>query len=117
MAAVLLTTDLMVTSLATGAATATGVPLRTVGSVSELLTSAKDPDTKLVVLDLALRELKPDDVVFELKSLKTCPKVLAFGQHVHEARLNAARQAGCDQVLTRGQFCAQLADVLRAMAA
>ena len=117
MSAVLLTSDLMVTSLATGAASATGVELRTVATIEEMLKAANIADTKLVILDLALRGLSPDDVVFELKSLKTCPKVLAFGQHVHEARLNAARQAGCDQVLSRGQFCAQLADVLRGMAA
>jgi hypothetical protein len=31
---------------------------------------------------------------------------------VQEARLDAARQAGCDLVLTRGQFHARMSDVL-----
>ncbi len=32
------------------------------------------------------------------------PRVVAFGPHVHKARLDAAEAAGCDAVLTRGQI-------------
>jgi hypothetical protein len=31
-------------------------------------------------------------------------RIVAFGSHVHEARLACAEQAGCDLVLSRGQF-------------
>jgi hypothetical protein len=32
------------------------------------------------------------------------PRVVAFGPHVHTAKLDAARDAGCDAILTRGQI-------------
>jgi hypothetical protein len=32
------------------------------------------------------------------------PRVVAFGPHVHEAKFEAAKQAGCDALLTRGQI-------------
>ena len=35
------------------------------------------------------------------------PAIVAFGPHVHEASLEAARAAGCDEVLSRGQFLSQ----------
>ncbi|QDT56120.1 hypothetical protein Pan44_41710 [Caulifigura coniformis] len=31
-------------------------------------------------------------------------RVVAFGPHVHTAKLDAAREAGCDAILTRGQI-------------
>jgi hypothetical protein len=35
-------------------------------------------------------------------------RVVAFGPHVHEERLAAARNAGCDEVVSRGEFFARL---------
>ncbi len=40
------------------------------------------------------------------------PKVVAFAPHVHEQKLAAAQSAGCDAVLTRGQFDRSIADIL-----
>lgn len=39
-------------------------------------------------------------------------RVVAFGSHVDRATLDAARAAGCDQVLARSAFFSRLADVL-----
>lgn len=33
------------------------------------------------------------------------PRVVAFGPHVHTAKFEAAKAAGCDATLTRGQIC------------
>jgi hypothetical protein len=33
----------------------------------------------------------------------TACQLVAFAPHVHIERIKAARQAGCDQVITRGQ--------------
>ncbi len=35
------------------------------------------------------------------------PRVVAFGPHVHTAKLDAARDAGCAAILTRGQISSQ----------
>lgn len=40
-------------------------------------------------------------------------KIIGFASHVHEARLTAAKDAGFDQVLSRGQFSSLLTDHLR----
>ena len=41
------------------------------------------------------------------------PKVIAFGPHVQEQRLAAARAAGCDQVVSRGQIASGLCELLK----
>lgn len=40
------------------------------------------------------------------------PRVIAFGPHVQEQRLEAARAAGCDQVVSRGQIARGLPELL-----
>lgn len=39
---------------------------------------------------------------------KSRPAIIAFAPHLHHARLEAARTAGCDRVLTRGQLHREL---------
>lgn len=92
----------MTTSSAQGAAQRVGVDLKTVALRNA--TSAVSETTKLVVIDLthAVTDLMP--LLSELRSQAPSAKVIAFGPHVQEQRLTAAREAGCDQVLTRGQW-------------
>lgn len=40
------------------------------------------------------------------------PQLIAFGPHVQEQRLAAAREAGCSRVVTRGQISANLPALL-----
>lgn len=67
---------------------------------------------KLIVVDLssvsADAEALPDSLRADAK--RPVP-VLAIGPHVHTAKLAAARQLGWE-VVTRGQFHAQHADIL-----
>jgi hypothetical protein len=42
------------------------------------------------------------------------PQVVAFGPHVHETLLVAAEAAGCDLVLSRGQFFSRLDEIVSA---
>jgi hypothetical protein len=44
---------------------------------------------------------------------ETRPKVIAFGAHVQTGLLEAARAAGCDEVLPRSRFSAQLPELLK----
>jgi hypothetical protein len=67
----------------------------------------------LVVLDLATNGLDIPAAVAAFRALPTKPGVVAFGPHVHEARLDAARKAGCDLVCSRGQFHSQASVILR----
>jgi hypothetical protein len=40
-------------------------------------------------------------------------RVVAFGSHIQTDVLEAARQAGCDEVYARSEFTARLAEILR----
>mgnify|MGYP000141423721 CR=1 FL=1 len=53
----------------------------------------------------AFPKLDPLDLVPRLRGLDTPPgAIVAFGPHVHRAKLQAAQEAGCEEVFSRGQF-------------
>ncbi|MGE0607194.1 MAG: hypothetical protein AB7O62_08890, partial [Pirellulales bacterium] len=72
----------------------------------------KSADASLVLLDLAAR-FELADVMAELQSRSPRPKVIAFGPHGQVDRLQAAAAAGCDAVLSRGEFHARLGEILQ----
>ena len=120
MAAIFLTSDLMITSTVTGAADRADVDMRVVGSADAAIKHCHsgEPDAPssvtLVIVDLGLPGLRLDELVAAIESgIATRPTIVAFGPHVHALRLDAARQAGCDEVMSRGQFHAAAEDVLR----
>jgi len=114
MSALLLTADLACSSKAAGAAARADVELATAMSVAALFERLASRPADLVLLDLTAPGLNPAEVVGKLKALPAPPRaVIAFGPHVHEAKLAAAAEAGCDQVLARGAFYAQLEQLLR----
>ncbi|QDU37875.1 Response regulator receiver domain protein [Maioricimonas rarisocia] len=64
-----------------------------------------------VVIDLESPGLDVSKVIEALPA-EPRPRTIAFGPHVQVARLEAARQAGCDHVVSRGQISANLATLL-----
>jgi hypothetical protein len=57
------------------------------------------------ILDLSIQGLDVARTVAALRErLAPGKSTVAFAPHVHTARLAAAREAGCDRVLSRGQF-------------
>ncbi len=116
MSAILLTADLLCSSQVAGAAARAGVAISTAMNVTALLEQAEGK--KLAVLDLAMPELNVGglDVTVLLPRLRERSpgiRIVAFGPHVKEDLLQHAQQAGCDAVLTRGQFHMQTEEVLR----
>jgi hypothetical protein len=110
---VLLTCDLVTQSRVEGAATLCGVLLRSVSDAGLFVARCVASSARLAIIDLAAAPADLAAVVAELKSRQDSrPTVVAFGPHVHEARLAAAAQAGCDEVMSRGQFFAQLDSIL-----
>ena len=108
---VLVTRDLMAASKIAPATESLGASFRSVGSVSAV--ADVSPAPALVVLDLNSSLGDINGAVAALKALSPSPSVIAFGPHVHEAKLSAAAAAGCDAVFVRGQFHAQTAEILR----
>jgi CheY-like chemotaxis protein len=111
--AVLVTDDLMFSSRAAALARAAGTTLVMAGSVAKAVEACAAEPAALVMLDLSLRGLDPATAVEALRGVSQPPRIVAYAPHVHEAKLAAATGAGCDQVLTRGQFNAQLDALLR----
>ncbi len=108
----LLTRDLMFTSKITSTAVSLGLRIDTVSTVEQLQLRAAEEPPCVVFLDLSCPDFNPSLVVAALPA-DARPRVIAFGSHVDEARLNAARAAGCDDVLPRSKFSATLPELLR----
>jgi CheY-like chemotaxis protein len=111
MTAVLFTADLACSSKVAGAALRTGRRVETAMSVAALIDKAAG--AKLLIIDLQTPGAELGELLPRLRALSPPPDaVLAFGPHVHQAQLAAAREAGCDEVLTRGQFHAGVDELL-----
>ena len=117
MAAVLfLSSDLMFSSRVVGAAQMLSVPVQLVAAPSSLPEKIS-ADCQLVFIDLSLDGLNLPAAVRAIRSGAPAARVVAYGPHVDESALADATEAGCDTVLTRGQFHKQYVDLLRSAAA
>lgn len=111
MPVVVLTSDLASGSQVAGAAKAAGIACSTALGPKSL--ADKAPGCGLVMIDLTTSGLDIAATVQSLRQLDPAPRIIAFGPHVHEARLQAAADAGCDAVLSRGQFFHQVEALIR----
>jgi DNA-binding NarL/FixJ family response regulator len=107
-----LSSDLMFTSRLHGAAQTLQVRVEVVANQRDL-THRIPTDCKLVLVDLTLAGLDLPAAIATLRQAAPLARVVAFGAHVDEEALSAAAQAGCDLVLTRGQFHKQYLELLR----
>jgi CheY-like chemotaxis protein len=113
MTVVLLSSDLAVLSRVEGAARRAGETLRQSASSQLAADICASGDVRLVVIDLSTPAVDLSMTLAQLrKDGSRSPRIIAFGPHVHEQRLAAARDAGCDLVVTRGQFFSQLDSLL-----
>jgi CheY-like chemotaxis protein len=91
-----------------------GVTVENASSAADAAPQAQAGQFRLCLVDLDLPDLDLPALVESLRSAAAPPAaIVAYGPHVHTAKLNAARQAGCDEVLTRGQFNKQVDSVLQ----
>lgn len=113
MTALLHTHDLLSASRIASAAQAAGVELVTCAAREAMLPLVAERGIQLVLLDLATPGEVAADWIARLRSVATeTLSIVAYGPHVDADRLAAARQAGCDRVLARGQFLAQVSAIL-----
>ncbi|MEO2046054.1 MAG: FAD-binding protein [Pirellulales bacterium] len=100
-----LTKDLLFSSRVTSVTTKQNIELFVLADADELIERVSTVAVKVILLDLSTSGLDPAQLVPQLQKLTPAPRaIIAFGPHVHEAKLAAARNAGCDQVLSRGEF-------------
>jgi DNA-binding response OmpR family regulator len=114
MTVILVTRDLSVVSQVDGAAAHMGGKAHTVSNESDAVARCVREAADLIVVDLNAPSLDVKSLVEQVKAtVSSPPRIVAFGSHVHEEKLAAAREAGCDEVMSRGQFFARLPSVLR----
>jgi DNA-binding NarL/FixJ family response regulator len=112
MSVILVTADLIVVSRVEDAVRRAGFATVVVSSEKAAVECDAQQAT-VVVIDLGspLHDLRA--IVAHFKANVPPPRIVAFGPHVHEQRLAAAREAGCDEVVSRGQFFAQMDSILQ----
>jgi hypothetical protein len=101
---ILLTADLMVHSAAQGAASRRGVELIVAPTPTAALAACSERAAPLLAVDLRTPSLDIAALATQARSAAAGIRILAFGPHVHEASLAAANAAGCDEVVSRGEF-------------
>ena len=93
-----------------------GVTLQTVSSGAALVAAAAvtaaSNAPRLLLVDLNARQ-GPLEAIEQLRAAGNPLPVIAFLSHVQTELAQRARAAGCQQVLPRSKFTAELADILR----
>jgi hypothetical protein len=107
---ILLSTDLMLTSTVSGAAQSAGLGFRSARGASELA-GLSDGRGSIVCCDLNVAGLDLEALA-KLLPPKTLKQAIAFGPHVHAAKLAHATECGFGAVISRGQFVAKLSELL-----
>lgn len=105
----LITSDLTSSSSVAGAAQRSAVDLQTAFGVAAVEGKIAQCQPALVILDLSTAGLNVRELVPDLRArLGRDVPILAFGPHVRTADLAAAREAGCNLVVSRGEFQARV---------
>ncbi len=113
MSALLLSGDLIFSSRASGAAAGCDSQLAVVATAEAACGACASGEVSLVLVDLTLAGLDVRALVPQLRAVSPGTiSIIAYGPHVQEARLRAAREAGCDEVLARGQIDQQIDAIL-----
>jgi CheY-like chemotaxis protein len=112
--ALLLCDDLMWVSRISSTGQALGYRILGAPSVEKLEALARREQPRWIILDLATSKSSAAEVVSRLRAASgASPRFTAFGSHVDTATLQAARDAGCDPVLTRSQMAESLPELLK----
>jgi CheY-like chemotaxis protein len=104
----LLSDDLLFISRVTGTARSLGLDMQSARSAADLLAKAQAQPPACVLIDLHNPGFDIGALVGQLKGAGK-PFLVGYGSHVDAATLQAARDAGCDLVLPRSKFVADLA--------
>jgi len=114
-----LASDLIWASKIKSTADALGLPCRPVRNMDMLEARLTEGGVKALILDLEAPEMAME-MLARVRGAESPEglgrvRVLAFGPHVEVARLQQARDAGADEIMTRGAFDANLEEVLIAL--
>lgn len=111
---VFLTADLMMASNASSHAKQKGIAISQAASAKSALEFIDKNRPHLLLIDLQCPGLDIAALGESLSDLSDsmCPLTIAYAQHVETDKLDAARSAGFDQVLTRGQINSEMGQII-----
>ena len=115
MTGLLLCHDFFFISKIAGTAAELGIALQEVGRVEEAVAVLQKQRPGLVIVDLSAAGARLPELLAALPG-ENRPAVIAFDAHVNGQRLQGAKEAGCDVVLPRSRFSAELPELLRRFA-
>jgi CheY-like chemotaxis protein len=111
-AGILVTGDLIFSTKITGTAQLLGLEVRVVSSAAAVLERIRSEAPQCILLDLSLSSLT-SELIREIVLAAAGKPVVAFGSHVDAARLQAARDAGCTDVMPRSRLSGELPALLK----
>lgn len=109
----LLSRDLIFTAKVTGTARELGHRVMVAGNTALACAMIEQWHPRVVFVDLAAGDLVSPSSLLAYQTLASGTPLVAFGSHVDTAALAAAAAAGCDPVLPRSRFSAELPDLIR----
>lgn len=116
MSILLLSRDLMLSSKLDGVARAVDQTLKVIGTDEAAMESVAD--SRAMVVDLEIPGLDIAELVQNLKARSSQGiQVVAYAPHVRTEKLAAAKEAGCDLVVSRGQIMSDAESILRRLLA
>jgi CheY-like chemotaxis protein len=106
--------DLLFSVKISTAARSLGVDVYFERAADNVLARIREKRPQLVIFDLNSSKLRPMDAIAEMKADPALRDVrtLGFVSHVQTATIDAARQAGVDQVLARSAFAERIGEIL-----
>ena len=110
---VLCSNDLMFGSRISAVARDLGCLFQQASSWDQVQQAVPESGPVVVVVDLTLMQLTEQGITDCREKRPAAVSIIAFGPHVQAERLAAAQSAGCDHVLTRGQFDRSWPELLR----
>ena len=110
---VLLTHDLIFSTKVTSTARALGLEVTAAADLVRAAELCRDQRPGCVFIDLGVPNLNITAAVAQLRSAAGAVPTVAYGSHVDKARLDVACAAGCDEMLPRSRFSAELPALLR----
>ena len=110
---ILLTPNILFSSMVTGTAAAVGNEVAVAGDLTEAEGLCRDRPVSFLIIDLSVAEPDIATIVTRLRAAVGAVPAIAFGSHVDKARLDEARAAGCDEVMPRSRFSSELPALLR----
>ena len=106
--------DLMLTSQIDMAIRQADCAAKTTLSIDAIVDAVNAGSCAGIVVDLGSGRFTPSELMDALPEQR--PPIVGFGPHVHVAKLQAARDAGFDFVMSRGQFVSGHAELFAGFA-